>query len=151
MQNKYHDILKIFYRIKIAKPDDKLAAIERNKAEMNQLQQYIISKDKEMKKTTSKVNKAMRETVDIEGLSEKIFGKYLKFIQQKVSAPGPHISPVGQKKIRIPKEHVPEPFEKVDNQDLGTKQDLRLNATPLKSNAPLQQRQVAQQAEQGTD
>jgi len=69
---------------------------------MNQLQQYIISKDKEMKKTTSKVNKAMRETVDIDGLSDKIFGKYLKFIQQRVSSPGPHISPVGLKKIRIP-------------------------------------------------
>ena len=47
---------------------------------MNGLQQYLITKDKEMKKTTNRVNKAMRETVDVEGLAEKILGKYLKFI-----------------------------------------------------------------------
>lgn len=28
----------------------------------------------------------MRETVDLDGLSIKIFGKYLKFLQQKVAA-----------------------------------------------------------------
>lgn len=33
-----------------------------------------------MKKTTNRVHKAMRETVDVEGLADKILGKYLKFI-----------------------------------------------------------------------
>lgn len=28
----------------------------------------------------------MRETVDLDGLGVKIFGKYLKFLQQKVAA-----------------------------------------------------------------
>ena len=91
MQSKYKEILKIFYKIQTTKPDDKLNAIERYRSEMNSLQQYLITKDKEMKKTTNRVNKAMRETVDIDGLAEKIFGKYLKFIQTKVSSPGPHI------------------------------------------------------------
>ena len=50
---------------------------------MTQLQQYLVSKDKEMKKTTSRVNKAMRETVDLSDLDTKIFGKYFKFIEQK--------------------------------------------------------------------
>lgn len=59
---------------------------------MNGLQQYLITKDKEMKKTTNRVNKAMRETVDVEGLADKILGKYLKFIQTKVASPGPHIN-----------------------------------------------------------
>ena len=45
-----------------------------------------------MKKTTNRVNKAMRETVDVEGLADKILGKYLKFIQTKVASPGPHIN-----------------------------------------------------------
>ena len=80
MQNKYHEILKIFYKIQKTAPDDKLDVIESYTKEMNSILQYTISKDKEMKKTSSRVNKAMRETVDIDGLADKIFGKYLKFV-----------------------------------------------------------------------
>jgi hypothetical protein len=40
----------------------------------------------------SRVNKAMRETVDVDGLADKIFGKYLKFIDTKARSPGPHIN-----------------------------------------------------------
>ena len=58
---------------------------------MNQIQQYLITKDKEMKKTTFRVSKAMRETVDVEGLADKIFGKYYKFVQGKATSPGPHL------------------------------------------------------------
>ena len=80
MQNKYKEILKIFYKIKITVPDDKLKVIESYKEEMNGLQYYLITKDTEMKKTTSRVTKAMRETVDVDGLAEKVFNKYIKFI-----------------------------------------------------------------------
>ena len=59
---------------------------------MNDIQQFLILKDKEMKKTTSRVNKAMRETVDVEGLADKIFTKYFKFIEGKALSPGPHIN-----------------------------------------------------------
>lgn len=45
----------------------------------------MVSKDKEMKKTTNRVYKAMRETVDVDGLGDKVFGKYLKFFQQKAT------------------------------------------------------------------
>ena len=38
-----------------------------------------------MKKQAARVQKAMRETVDLDGLGVKIFGKYLKFLQQKVA------------------------------------------------------------------
>ena len=61
------------------------------KTAMDRIMQYTVAKDKEMKKTTARVNKAMRETVDVDGLPEKIFGKYLKFIQTKAASPGPHI------------------------------------------------------------
>lgn len=33
----------------------------------------------------------MRETVDIDGLADKVFGKYLKFIQSKATTQGPHL------------------------------------------------------------
>ena len=46
----------------------------------------MVSKDREMKKQATRVQKAMRETVDLDGLGVKIFGKYLKFLQQKVAA-----------------------------------------------------------------
>ena len=59
---------------------------------MNDIQQYLILKDKEMKKTVSRVNKAMRETVDVNGLADKIFSKYLKFIETKARSPGPLIN-----------------------------------------------------------
>ena len=42
-----------------------------------------------MKKTHSRVNKAMKETVDLDGLNEKILHKYLKFLQTKGLAPLP--------------------------------------------------------------
>ena len=122
MQNKYKEILKIFFNISQAKPDDKLEAIERNREAMNQLQQYIIGKDKEMKKTTTRVNKAMRETVDIEGLADKIFTKYFKFLQTKVSSPGPHISPVGLKNIKIPSK-TPIRTGSTDQKDFETQND----------------------------
>lgn len=96
MQSKYRDILKVFYKIQIAKPDDKLNTIEGLKPQMTSLQQYLISKDKEMKKTTSRVNKAMRETVDLSDLDSKIFGKYSKFIQSKAASP-PSIVPKTKK------------------------------------------------------
>ena len=84
MQKKYHEILKIFFNIQCTKPDDKLVTIESYREEMLNIQQYVITKDKEIKKQTTRVQKGMRETVDLDGLSIKIYGKYLKFLQQKV-------------------------------------------------------------------
>ena len=54
--------------------------------QMQKIQAYVVSKDREMKKQATRVQKAMRETVDLDGLGVKIFGKYLKFLQQKVAA-----------------------------------------------------------------
>lgn len=85
-------------------------------------------KDKEMKKTTFRLNKATRETVDVDGLADKIFSKYMKFVDTKVRSPGPHISPVGQKKkLKIPSE--PERSEEMDlnfdHENLGAIQSSR--------------------------
>ena len=51
---------------------------------MMSIQQFVILKDKEIKKQAHRVDKASRETVDLDGLAQKIFGKYLKFLQGKV-------------------------------------------------------------------
>ena len=48
---------------------------------MTKIQTYVVQKDREMKKQATRVQKAMRETVDLDGLGVKIFGKYLKFLQ----------------------------------------------------------------------
>lgn len=41
MQDKYHEILKIFYQIQLAKPDDKLDCINHYTSEMSKIHQYI--------------------------------------------------------------------------------------------------------------
>ena len=51
---------------------------------MLSIQQFVILKDKEIKKQAIRVDKASRETVDLDGLAIKIFSKYLKFLQNKV-------------------------------------------------------------------
>ena len=80
IQNKYHEILKIFFTIQQTKPDDKLVTIQSFREEMMGIQQYVILKDKEIKKQAHRVDKASRETVDLDGLAIKIFGKYMKFL-----------------------------------------------------------------------
>lgn len=50
MQDKYKEILKIFYNIQSTKPNQKLVTIEGYRPEMVKIQQHLISKDKEIKK-----------------------------------------------------------------------------------------------------
>ena len=51
------------------------------------IQQFVILKDKEIKKQAHRVDKASRETFDLDGLAQKIQCKYLKFLQGKVLEP----------------------------------------------------------------
>lgn len=51
---------------------------------MRKLEQELVAKDKEMKKINGQLLRAMVQTVDIEPLSSRIFGKYLKYIEEKV-------------------------------------------------------------------
>ena len=51
---------------------------------MRKLEQEVIQKDKEMKKVNQKVQRAMTETVDLNPLSERIFNKYIKYIDNQV-------------------------------------------------------------------
>ena len=56
---------------------------------MLSIQQFVIVKDKEIKKQAHRVDKASRETVDLDGLALKIKGKYLKFLQGRATQPTP--------------------------------------------------------------
>ena len=87
-----------------------------------------------MKKTTFRLNKAMRETVDVDGLSDKIFSKYMKFVDTKVRMPGPHISPVGAKKVKIPKEPT-RGSEKDEDMNLD-RENLGSMVSPSTANRP---------------
>ena len=51
---------------------------------MRKLEQDLIAKDKEMKKMNQRVKRAMTETVDLTPLSERIFNKYIKYIDNQV-------------------------------------------------------------------
>lgn len=53
---------------------------------MRRIEQEVTNQDRHIKKQAQKVKKALRETVELEGLHQKIMGKYLRFLQQKSPA-----------------------------------------------------------------
>ena len=44
----------------------------------------MIAKDKEMRKINQKIERAMKETVDVSLLSSRVFQKYQKYINSQV-------------------------------------------------------------------
>ena len=85
IQNKYLQIVKIFQNIQRAPAAQKLDSIENMRPQMRRLEQEVINQDRHIKKQAAKVKKALRETVELDGLHQKIMGKYLRFLQQKVA------------------------------------------------------------------
>jgi hypothetical protein len=53
---------------------------------MRRIEIEVDTRDKKIKKQSAKLKKALRETVDLNGLDQKIMSKYLRFLQQKVNA-----------------------------------------------------------------
>mmetsp|Transcript_9991 Transcript_9991/g.12539 ORF Transcript_9991/g.12539 Transcript_9991/m.12539 type:complete len:82 (-) Transcript_9991:1227-1472(-) len=51
---------------------------------MEKLNSEMLTRDKEMKRVNWQLHQAMTRTVDLEPLSQRIFGKYLKYIDEKV-------------------------------------------------------------------
>jgi hypothetical protein len=83
---KYFEILKIFHTIATSEAKDKLDRIESQRANMRRIEIEVDTRDKKIKKQSAKLKKALRETVDLNGLDQKIMSKYLRFLQQKVNA-----------------------------------------------------------------
>ena len=86
MRGKYFEILKIFHNIANAEAKDKLDRIESERTNMRRIELEVDQRDKKIKKQAAKLKKALRETVDLNGLDQKIMSKYLRFLQQKVNA-----------------------------------------------------------------
>jgi hypothetical protein len=51
---------------------------------MREIEQRVISRNKEIKSKSAKLSKLLRETVELDGLGLKVFQKYTKFLQHKV-------------------------------------------------------------------
>lgn len=80
LENKYKRILEIFQKISCADPDKKLDTIQVFKKEMRDIEAFVTHKDKVIKQTSSKVKKALRETVELDTLSLKVLMRYQKFL-----------------------------------------------------------------------
>jgi len=85
LQNRYKRILQIFEKISSAAPDKKLDTIQQFKKEMREIEAAVQAQDKNIKSTSAKVKKALRETVELDSLGLKVLQKYQKFLQHKVS------------------------------------------------------------------
>lgn len=73
--------MKIFHSISKAEAGEKLERIGSHRAGMRRIEQEVDEKDKKIKKQAGKLKKALRETVDLDGLDQKIMAKYLRFLQ----------------------------------------------------------------------
>jgi len=85
LQNRYKRILQIFEKISSAAPDKKLDTIQQFKKEMREIEAAVQAQDKNIKSSSAKVKKALRETVELDSLGLKVLQKYQKFLQHKVS------------------------------------------------------------------
>ena len=97
------------------------------------IQQFVILKDKEIKKQAHRVDKASRETVDLDGLAQKIFGKYLKFLQGKVLE-RTSARPAGPEVMNKPKPATIDP----STEDFGANQSVHMSEFPIESSAQVQ-------------
>lgn len=52
---------------------------------MKEIELSVLAQDKNIKNTTVKVKKALRETVELDNLGLKVLQKYQKFLQHKVN------------------------------------------------------------------
>lgn len=52
---------------------------------MKDIEQAVITQDRNIKSMATKVKKALRETVELDSLGVKVLTKYQKFLQHKVN------------------------------------------------------------------
>jgi len=84
MRDKFLKISEIIEEIDNLQPNLRTKAVKSVEEQMRKLEQELVAKDKEMKKVNGQLLRAMVQTVDIEPLSSRIFGKYLKHLEENV-------------------------------------------------------------------
>ena len=76
MQEKYTRILRIFENIQASPPEMKLDTIVSFREEMKGIEAHVTAKDKQIKSTVERLNRALKHTVDLQDLDSKCILKY---------------------------------------------------------------------------
>ena len=84
MQDRYESIDVLIKQIEAAAPNLRAQVVRDVQPEMKKLETEMIAKDKEMRKINQKIERAMKETVDVSLLSSRVFQKYQKYINSQV-------------------------------------------------------------------
>ena len=84
MQDRYESIDVLIKKIEAAAPNLRAQVVRDVQPEMKKLETEMIAKDKEMRKINQKIERAMKETVDVSLLSSRVFQKYQKYINSQV-------------------------------------------------------------------
>ncbi len=76
MQDRYENIDELIKKIEATAPNLRATVVREVQPEMKKLETEMIAKDKEMRKINQKMERAMKETVDVSLLSARVFQKY---------------------------------------------------------------------------
>ena len=76
MQDRYENIDNLIKKIEATAPNLRAQVTREIQPEMKRLETEMIAKDKEMRKINQKIERAMKETVDVSLLSARVFQKY---------------------------------------------------------------------------
>jgi len=84
MRERYIEIQSTIDMIENSQPNLRAAAVKKVEEKMHTLEQEMIAKDKEMKKVNAKMQQAIKETVDLEPLSSRIFKKFIDNLEYRI-------------------------------------------------------------------
>jgi len=78
--------LQIFDTIATSEPQQKLEMINSFKKEMLEIETAVVAQDKQVKSSVNKVKKALKDTVDLDGLTTKMLLKYRDMLSGKATS-----------------------------------------------------------------
>lgn len=118
MRERYIEIQSNIDMIEASQPNLRAAAVKKVEDKMHVLEQEMIAKDKEMKKVNAKLQQAIKETVDLEPLSSRIFKKFINNLEYRVEQDWKNFNMVPKSKKRYhgndnPKESISSTKEEV--------------------------------------
>ena len=85
MEKRLERINAILKSVEETQPNMKAAIVKDLSPEMSILENEVLKKDQEMKQVGSNVRKSVNSAVDLNGLSHKLFSKYMNYIQSQVN------------------------------------------------------------------
>ena len=85
MEKRLERIDAILNKVNETQPNHKANVVKEYTEEMSLLENEVLKKDQEMKKVGMNVRKSIDSAVDLQGLSHKLFSKYMNYIQSQVN------------------------------------------------------------------